>query len=217
MYNYILFDLDGTLTDPFEGISKSVIHALDSFGITVQDPKELEAFIGPPLFDQFKAQFHFDDGQAQKAVNIYRERYSEIGWKECTLIPNVKKLLKRLNENGIKSALATSKPEPFAKKILEYFDIDKYFAFIGGAELAHSGRNRKEDVIGYVLESLDVTDKSAVLMVGDRFYDIEGARLNGIKTIAFLGGYGSLEEFKLHKADFIASDMNEVGRLIFGA
>lgn len=213
MFDYILFDLDGTLTDPFDGISKCIIYALEDFGISVPDPKALESFIGPPLFDQFKEQYGFTDDQAEQAVKKYRERYSTVGWKECTLISGTRELLKKLRENGLTVALATSKPEGFAKKILEHFGIDQYFDFIGGAEMEHAGRNKKEDIISYVLKELEVEDKRTAVMVGDRFYDIEGARANGIKTIAFLGGYGSLEEFKQHGADYIASDMEEIGRI----
>ena len=214
MFDYILFDLDGTLTDPFDGISKCIIYALENFGISVPDPKALESFIGPPLFDQFKEQYGFTDDQAEQAVKKYRERYSTVGWKECTLISGTRELLKKLKGSGLRVALATSKPEGFAKKILEHFDIGEYFDFIGGAEMEHAGRNKKEDIISYVLQHLGVKDKKAAVMVGDRFYDIEGARANGIKTIAFLGGYGSLEEFKQHGADYIASDMEEVVKII---
>lgn len=214
MFDFILFDLDGTLTDPFDGISKCIIYALGDFGISVSDPRVLESFIGPPLFDQFKAQYNFTDQQAEQAVKKYRERYSAVGWKECTLINGTRELLKNLKESGVSVALATSKPEGFAKSILEYFDIYKYFDFVGGAEMEHAGRNKKEDIISYVLQNLGVNDKKAAVMVGDRFYDIEGARANGIETIAFLGGYGSREEFERHDAAYIASDMEEVGKII---
>lgn len=214
MFRYILFDLDGTLTDPFEGISKCIIYALKDFEVPAPDTKTLEGFIGPPLFEQFKAQFGFTDEQAEQAVKKYRERYSSVGWKECTLVKGAKEALRSLKENGLTAALATSKPEGFAKKILEYFEIDKYFDFIGGAEFEHTGRNKKEDIIGYVLQKLGVKNKSAAIMVGDRFYDIDGARANGIETIAFLGGYGSREEFERCGAAYIASDMEEVKKIV---
>lgn len=213
MFDYILFDLDGTLTDPFDGISRSIIFALEYFGISAPDKRTLEGFIGPPLFDRFKEVFGFTDERAEQAVKKYRERYSAVGLKECSLVSGTAETLKKLKESGLRIALATSKPEVYAKQILEYFGIEKYFDFIGGAETEHGGRNKKEDVISYALQGLGVKDKSAAVMVGDRFYDIEGARANGIKAIAFLGGYGSLEEFKRHGADYIASDMEEVGEI----
>ncbi len=211
---YILFDLDGTITDPFEGISKSIIYAVESMGITVKDPDSLKCFIGPPLFQQFKDFFGFDDIKAEKAVKEYRKRYSEKGWKECTLIDGIELLLKNLKSMGYILAVATSKPEIFAKKIFDYFDLSDYFDFIGGAQLEHTGRNEKADIIAYVLEKLKIADKSAVIMIGDRYHDIEGARANGIKSLAVLCGYGSLEEFKEHKTDFIAENMEEVGKII---
>ena len=211
---YILFDLDGTVTDPFEGISKSIIYAAESMGITVDDPQALKCFIGPPLFSQFKEFFGLNDTQAENAVKEYRKRYSEIGWKECTLTEGAERLLSDLKEKGYVLALATSKPEVFAAKILDYFGLSKYFDFVGGAQLEHTGRNEKSDIIAYVLEKLGVTDKSAVLMVGDRYHDIEGARANGIRSLAVLCGYGSVEEFKEHGADHIAENMEEAGNII---
>lgn len=211
---YILFDLDGTITDPFEGIGKSIIYAVQSMGITVHDPESLKCFIGPPLFRQFKDFFGFDDDEAENAVREYRKRYCETGWKECTLTEGVEKLLSRLKEKGYVLAVATSKPEVFAVKILDYFDLSRYFDFIGGAQLEHSGRNEKSDIITYVLDKLNITDKSTVIMVGDRLHDIEGARANGIKSLAVLCGYGSLEEFKEHRADFIAENMEEAKEII---
>lgn len=211
---YILFDLDGTITDPYEGISKSIIYAVQSMGITVDDPESLKRFIGPPLFRQFKDFFGFDNERAENAVKKFRMRYSEKGWKECTLTEGTEKLLSSLKEKGYILAVATSKPEVFAVKILDYFDLSGYFDFIGGAQLESSGRNEKADIIAYVLDSLNITDKSAVIMVGDRFHDIEGARANGIKSLAVLCGYGSLEELKGHRADFIAENMEEAGEII---
>lgn len=214
MYKYILFDLDGTITDPFEGISNCVIYALDSFNITVEDKSSLSSFIGPPLFDQFKAFCGFDDAQAEKAVAKYRERYSKTGWKECTLVNGTRELLQKLKAAGKTTALATSKPECFAVPILEYFDIAKYFDFIGGAELDHNGRNSKSEIIKYVLENLKITDKSTVVMIGDRFHDIEGAKANGIASIGVLSGYGSEEELSSHGASYIAENMRKVADLI---
>lgn len=210
MYKYILFDLDGTITDPFEGISKCIVYALESFGIKVEDTGELVSFIGPPLFDQFKVYCGFDDEQAEKAVRKYRERYSTVGWKECTLVDGTEELLKELKANGKVLAVATSKPECFAVPILEHFGIDRYFDFIGGAELDHGGRNSKDAVIEYVLEKLGVPDRSEAVIVGDRFHDIDGAKKTGIGSVGVLSGYGSREELEEHGADHIGSDMRDV-------
>lgn len=214
MFRYILFDLDGTLTDPFEGISKCIIYALDSLSVKIDDISELKCFIGPPLFEQFKDYFGFDDNTAELAVKKYRERYKIKGWKECTLFNDVDKLLKKLKSEGKILAVATSKPEIFAESILEYLCIKQYFDFIGGADISHTGRNKKEDVVDYVLKNLSVSDKSEAVLIGDRFYDIEGARTNGIRTISVLSGYGSFEEFQLHNADYIAEDLTDAVRII---
>lgn len=212
--HYILFDLDGTITDPFEGITKSIIYAADSLGITVNEPDSLKCFIGPPLFRQFKDFFGFDDAKAEKAVSEYRKRYSEIGWRECTLFEGADRLLKKLKDKKIILALATSKPEVFAVKILDYYNLSGYFDFIGGAQLERDGRNEKADIIAYVIEKLGIADKASVIMVGDRYHDIEGAKANGIKSLAVLWGYGSLKEFTEHSSDFIAKNMEEAGEII---
>lgn len=210
MFDYILFDLDGTITDPFEGISKCIIYALDSFNIKVNDPRELVSFIGPPLFDQFKSYCGFNDDQAEQAVKKYRERYSELGWKECTLVDGTQQLLRHLKAAGKTVALATSKPECFAVPILQHFGIREYFDFIGAAELDRGGRNSKEAVIEYVLQSLPVPDRSRAVIVGDRYHDIEGAKKTGIASVGVLTGYGSREELEAHQADYIAENMTEV-------
>ncbi|MCM1055443.1 MAG: HAD-IA family hydrolase [Bacteroides sp.] len=210
MYDYILFDLDGTVTDPFEGITKCVVYALDSLGVKIADPKELCCFIGPPLFQQFKTFCGFDDAQAAEAVRKYRERYESIGWRECKLNEGVAELLARLKETGKKTALATSKPEKFAKLILEYFDIARYFDFIGGAELDINGRNGKKEIIEYVLSALGVTDRSRAVIVGDTLYDAEGAKAAGISCIGVLCGYGTREELREHGADPIFNNMKNI-------
>lgn len=210
MFRYILFDLDGTITDPFEGISRCIVYALESFGIKVEDTRELVSFIGPPLFDQFKVYCGFDDEQAERAVKKYRERYSTAGWKECTLAEGTEELLRELKAQGKVLAVATSKPECFAVPILEHFGIDGYFDFIGGAELDHGGRNSKEAVIEYVLERLGVAERSEAVIIGDRFHDIDGAKKTGIGSVGVLSGYGSREELEEHGADHVAENMSDV-------
>lgn len=216
MYKYVLFDLDGTITEPYEGISKSVIYALDFFGVKTYDESKLRAFIGPPLFDSFKTQFGFDDEKAKKAVEKYRERYGSAGWKECSINEGTRELLEGVKANGKIAALATSKPEEFAKKILEHFGLSGYFDFIGGAEFNVNGRNSKSDIIAYVREKLGIDNPAEAIMVGDRFYDVEGAREEGIDTIGVLCGYGSKEEFIRCDAAYIAENMSEVLPIVLG-
>ena len=210
MYKYVLFDLDGTITEPFEGITNCIVYALEHLGIKVEDRNELRPFIGPPLFDQFKAQFHFDDDKARAAVAKYRERYSAVGWKECSINEGTEELLKSLKAAGKTVALATSKPEKFAEKILEHFGLAKYFDFIGGAELNEAGRTKKSDIIAYVKENLGIKNPAEAIMVGDRFYDAEGAREQGLDTVGVLCGYGSREEFEGCGVAYIAENMKEV-------
>ena len=140
MYDYVLFDLDGTVTDSFEGVTNCVSFALESFGIHIADKTELSCFIGPPLFEQFKSFAKFNDTEAGKAVKKYRERYSVTGWKECKLAEGTEELLQNLKKRGKTVALATCKPEKYAKMILDYFNISEYFDFIGGAELDTKGK-----------------------------------------------------------------------------
>lgn len=216
MFNYILFDLDGTITDPFEGITNCAKYVLESLGVKVPDISALSCFIGPPLFEQFKAFAGFDDDKASEAVKKYRERYSVTGWKECTLTEGTETLLKNLKKMGKTTALATCKPEKYAKMILEYFDIAKYFDFIGGAELDTKGRSSKKDVIEYVLDNLHLTekDKPKAVIIGDTLYDIEGAKAAGISSIGVLSGYGTRSELEEHGADFIADSMNDINDLL---
>lgn len=210
----MLFDLDGTVTEPFEGISKSILYAVQSMGISIKDINDLRCFIGPPLFQQFKEFFGFDDKQAEYAVSKYRERYGTIGWSECHIFNGIEKLLIYLKKQGFVLAVATSKPEKYAVKIIDKFNLSHYFDFIGGAELAHTGRNEKSDIIAYVGEKLNIKDKSAAIMVGDRFHDIEGARANGIKTIAVLWGYGDRKEFEEHNAEYIAENTEKAAEIV---
>ncbi len=193
-YDIILFDLDGTLTDPELGITTCVQYALADAGIQVEDRTTLRSFIGPPLMDSFQKEFNMNYEQAEKAVAKYRERFSTVGLFENQVYPNVDILLEKLKLQGKILALATSKPEKFALQILEHFGLDGYFDEICGAEMEVGGRNSKEDVIHYVLKRLGVEDKSSVVMVGDTKFDILGATLCGIDAIGVLYGFGSRSE-----------------------
>ena len=210
---YILFDLDGTLTDPAEGITNSVAYALEKFGIKTEDKTELYKFIGPPLVDSFKEFYMFSDTDALTAVKFYREYFSLSGIFENKLYDGVKELLKEIKDSGKQIILATSKPEKFAIQILEFFDILKYFKYVSGATMDES-RNKKEDVIAYALKNCDIADKSEAIMVGDREFDIKGAHINGLKAVGILFGYGSESELKSAQADFIAADICELRKII---
>ncbi len=213
MMEYLLFDLDGTLTDPKEGICKSVEHALAAFGIKVNSLDDLEPFIGPPLNVSFKEFYGFDDDKANKAVSIYRERYSKVGLFENEIYPGIAECLKNLHEMGKKLAVASSKPGVFVEKILKHFEIDSYFDVVVGSGLDGS-RNSKEEVVEEALHQLGVleddTKKAHTAMIGDRKFDIEGAKAFGLKSIGVSFGYAPENELEEAGADHIVDTVNEL-------
>ncbi len=212
-YNLILFDLDGTLTDPGEGISNSVAYALNKFGISVADKRELYKFIGPPLHESFEKFYGFSEAKAKLAVEYYREYYKDKGIFENFLYDGVEELLLALKESGKRIVLATSKPELFAKRILDHFGLSSYFHFVAGANLDGT-RTDKAEVIAYALENCGRDEPSGVLMVGDREHDIIGAKANGIDSVGVLFGYGSKEELERAGADHIVGNIQEILKLI---
>lgn len=209
MYSIVLFDLDGTLTDPGEGITNSVAYALGKFGIKADDKTQLYSFIGPPLKDSFMKYYDFTESDALLAVDYYREYFRDKGIFENRVYDGIPQLLSDIKRSGRKIALATSKPEKFAKQILKHFDLSEYFDFIGGATMDET-RSKKSDVINYVLKSLDITNKATVVMIGDRHHDIDGAKQNGIESIGVLFGYGNDEELKNAGATYIAKTVDDI-------
>jgi len=208
-FEYILFDLDGTITDSGEGITKSVQYALKSFDILVDNLEDLNKFIGPPLKDSFKKYYNFDDKKAELGLKKYREYYAEKGIFENNLYDGIVELLDTLAKNNKKIILATSKPEVYAKQILKYFKIDKYFNFVAGSDFEET-RVKKGDVIKYALEGAKISELSKVIMVGDREYDIIGAKENNIKSIGVLYGYGDVVELTQARAEYIVKTPNEL-------
>lgn len=212
MFDTILFDLDGTLTNPFVGITSGVRYALRKLGIDCPSGEELKSFIGPPLFDEFTRRFGMDEQTAREAVRLYRVYYAERGLFENELIAGTAELLAELKRRGKRICLATSKPREFAERILAHFGIDSFFDFVGGATM--DGRiGTKAEVISLVLESTGAQPQDCV-MVGDRFHDIVGAHKLGIKCIAVLVGFGSREEFAEYGADFVAETLGDVAALV---
>lgn len=196
MYKVILFDLDGTLTESGEGITKSVQYALEKLGQPEPDLKKLEVFVGPPLLQQFMKYADLDEETAVKAVEYYRERYTDIGIFENEVYPGVEDMLDKLRGKGYILAVASSKPERFVKKVLDHFDLTKYFHEIVGSEM-NGGRTSKADVIEEALDRLHMADhRDQVVMVGDKEHDVLGARKAGLKCLAVSYGYGSEEELK---------------------
>lgn len=215
MYQYILFDLDGTLTNSELGITKSVQHALKKFGIEVEDRTVLRPFIGPPLGESFQVYYGMSKGESERAIEYYRERFSVKGLYENEVYEGVEKMLQDLKESGKKLILATSKPEKFTMLILEYFDLLKYFDFVAGATMDGS-RGEKADVIRYALEISGIEDKSEAIMVGDRKFDILGAKENGLASIGVLYGFGDREELTEAGADYIVERAEDIVKVLLG-
>lgn len=211
-YQYILFDLDGTLTESAEGIVNSVNYALEKNKIQVKDKKELLKFIGPPLKDSFMKYYGFSEIEADGLVEDYREYFTDKGLFENKVYPGIPAMLQVLKEKGRCLAVATSKPEILTKRILEHFDLTKYFDFIAGATMDHT-RVKKDDIIRYALDSLEIKDRDKTVMVGDRHHDIDGAKVNQIDSIGVLYGYGSKEEFQKAGADCIVATVKELEKL----
>ena len=199
MYKTYLFDLDGTITDPGIGITDSVMYALSKFGIT-----------GPPLFDSFRNFYGSDKTKAEQAVSYYREYYRDKGIYGCYVYDGIEMLLQKLRAKGCYILLATSKPEPFARQILEHFNLSQYFDVIAGSDFENV-RNTKAKVIAYALSTFAHNTgktveeiKTSAVMVGDRFHDVKGAKENGIPTIGVTFGYGAKEELVVAGAAYIA-------------
>ena len=213
--NYILFDLDGTLTDPKVGITGSVAYALESFGIHIENHDDLCCFIGPPLLDSFMEYYGMSEEDANRAIAKYRERFSVTGLFENEVYDGIPQLLRQLKDAGKTLIIATSKPAVFSQRILDHFDLSQYFTFLSGSELDGT-RNDKAEVIAYALEQCGITDLSQVIMIGDRKHDIIGARKNGLPCIGVLYGYGDRAEHESAGADYIVETVDELKALLCG-
>ena len=211
-YDTVLFDLDGTIIDSGEGVSNSVLYALEKFGIKETKENALK-FIGPPLADSFKEFYGFSDEKATQGIEIYREYYREKGIFECYLYDGIVSLLKNLKANGYKVVLCTSKPEEYAKQILEHFDIMKYFDFPCGATMDEKTRASKDDVMQYAFETSGAS-KETTIMVGDRMFDINSANEFGIDSIGVTFGYGSRQELENAGATYVFDTANEIENLL---
>lgn len=212
MFEYLFFDLDGTLTNPALGITNSFKYAYKYFGMEIPSYEKLCSFIGPPLVETFKNNFGFDDKKAEEGVKVYREYFSTKGLFENSVYPGIENLLEKLKKNQKHLVVATSKPELFALQILEHFNLSKYFEFICGS-LMDESRSEKSEVISYALEKCKNPSPKKILMIGDRKHDILGAKKNGIKSCGVLFGYGTKEEFENSGADFICKNIEELEKI----
>ena len=207
MIKYLLFDLDGTITDPKEGITKCVQYALSKFDIE-EECDNLLSFIGPPLTDSFIDFYGFDKQKAELAIKYYRECYAKIGLFENSAIDGIHEVLEKLKNSGYTLAVATSKPTCFAISICEKYDFSKYFDIIMGSELDGT-RTKKSEIIYEVLKQLNAKPEE-VVMIGDRKYDIIGAKEVGTASIGVRFGYAEDGELEKAGADFIVGTPNEL-------
>ena len=221
MFNYILFDLDGTLTDPKIGITSSVQYALRALGIEEPSLDKLEPFIGPPLSDSFREFYGLDEKQIETAIAKYRERFNDQGIYENEIYPGIAAMLAALKASGKKLSIASSKPTQFVERILDYFEIRTYFDVIVGSNMDGT-RSKKEEVVEEALQQLvpfGMTldqKKAAVAMVGDRRFDIEGAKEHGITSVGVSFGYAPEGELEQAGADFIVDTVDALLEVLNG-
>ena len=213
-YEVVLFDLDGTLTDPGIGITNSVAYALEKYNIHIKEREELYRFIGPPLVDSFQNFYGFSDEQALEAVEYYREYYQDKGIFENYVYDGIPDLLETLRARGKRLIVATSKPEEFAKRIIKHYDLGKYFSYVAGATMDNQTRITKAAVIRYALDTCQIEQTEKVVMVGGRKHDVLGAAQWGIDTIGVLYGYGDREELEAAGARYIADTVEQIAGII---
>ena len=215
-FQYLLFDLDGTLTDPKPGITRCVQYALRKFGIDEPDLDKLEPFIGPPLSDSFREFYGFDEQMAAEGVAAYRERFADTGIFENEIYPGMKEMLAGLHDAGRILAVASSKPTVYVKQILTHFGIDQYFTVIVGSELDNT-RSKKEEVIEEVLRQLHQGKNGhndRTVMIGDRKFDILGAKLSGLVSVGVTFGYALPGELEEAGADYIVDTVAQLEKLL---
>lgn len=211
-FRNILFDLDGTLTDPKEGIFNSILYALREMNIEAPEEAKLLSFIGPPLHDSFKHHFSLTDEVADEAVELYRVYFPEKGMYENKLYEGIPELLTQLKFAGKKVYLATSKPKVYATEILRHFGLLPFFDGISGPELDGT-RNQKAEVIEFLVQVHGIVPNES-LMIGDRLHDMKGAAAHDIKAVGVTYGYGTAEELQENGAWKIVDSVDELGRLL---
>lgn len=213
-FDAVLFDFDGTVADTGEGIFLCVRYAIDAHGLEQPSDGDIRKFIGPPMIVSYHTLYpQLSDDEVQSLMQSYREKYAEVGLYKYELYDGITELLKKLNENGIKTAVASSKPQEALENIIKVSGIDKYFDCIVGADRNYTDSD-KATIVEEAIKRTGVTDKSRVLMVGDRKYDIVGAHKAGIACAAVLFGYGSQEEFDEYRADYVVNSFKEVEKIV---
>ena len=213
MYDIILFDLDGTLSDSGPGIMHSVRYALAKYGIAGESEEALRRFVGPPMIESYMKFYGFDHEQAVQALAYYREDYLAGAIYMNTPYEGMEETLKGLKAAGKTLVVATGKPTPMAEDVLRHFGWEGYFSYIAGATMDES-RSEKNEIIDYALDALGVSDRAGVLMVGDRDNDVLGAKKAGVDCCGVLWGYGSREELQGARAKYLIEKPEELARLV---
>lgn len=214
-YDAVLFDFDGTVADTGKGIFNGVYHVLDSMGIDPPEPEKLRYFIGPPLHESFRIVFGFNEEECKAAVATYREYYSAKGIFELTMYDGMEELFRKLKAKGIKLGISSSKPEIFLLRIVDKFGLSELFDTVKGSDIDYI-HSDKSLIIRRATEAMNLPDTAKVLMVGDRCFDINGAKKAGVDSAGVLFGYGSREEFEEAGADYIVADTDELFGIITG-
>ncbi|MED1510390.1 HAD family hydrolase [Bacillus proteolyticus] len=209
MYKTFLFDLDGTLTDPKEGIINSVLYALEKIGIEEVNISELDSFIGPPIQQSFVDSYNMNEIEVERAVFYFREYLKQSGLLENKVYDGITTLLQELKDAGNRLFVATSKPTVFAKQVIEHFQLTTFFEEIVGSNLDGT-RIKKEEIIAHILQTNEELKKEEMVMIGDRKHDVIGANSNGIASIGVLYGYGSEIELSDAGAIHIVKDVEEL-------
>jgi len=210
-FKAVLFDLDGTITDPKEGIVNSVLYAVKESGLEEHQPESLNSFIGPPLHYSFQQRYGVTEREAFEMVRLYRVYYAQDGILQCHLYDGIEDVIKKLYAEGVFLSLATSKPVGYANQILKHFGLDKYFSFTAGA-LMDGKRTDKKDVIQFALDHIPHFEKDKILMIGDREFDVDGGHFHGLQTAWAAWGYGDAQVLKASKPHYIFDSPQDMMR-----
>lgn len=213
-YDYVIFDFDGTITDTGEGILKSLQYSFEQMGDEIPPLDDLRKFIGPPIHYSYVTFYGVKEEQVSEYIKKYRERYREKGIYECFVYDGIKELINKLHENGIKVGIASSKPQSLIYDVMNYLQITNLFDAVTGVSVDDSNHSGKDWLVLDAMEKLGVKDKSKVLMIGDRYFDIDGAAGAGVDSCGVLYGYGSEEEFKEHNATYIVANAKEIEKIV---
>ncbi|MCM1364432.1 MAG: HAD hydrolase-like protein [Faecalibacterium sp.] len=216
-YDYVIFDFDGTVTDTGEGILKSLQYSFTANGRPAPDLKDLKKFIGPPIHYSYVNFYDISEEEVGEYIKKYRERYRAKGIYECYIYDGMRELIESLRENGVKIGIASSKPIKLIYDVMNHLGITDLFDAVSGVQFDDSNHIGKTDLVLDSMKQLNVTDKRKVLMVGDRYFDIDGAAGAGVDSCGVLFGYGSKEEFEEHNATYIVAKADEIKNIVFNS